>query len=786
MILRSKSGVLTLCALSFFLVTQVFAEFLLFDNGGMVTHPGSGPGGADVSMNSATHASFGTNVSQAGPSHFWIADDFEVPAGGWTVTSIVTHAYETGAETPTWTDGALYIWDGSPDDLDSAIVAEVIGFHDVSFTNIYRTGNGNTSGTQRPIHAVEWQLAEPLYLSPGTYWIDWQLAGGASAWAPFVMEPNTVEPDEPTMVFDNALQHTEAGWQLNFSDMGAETPFLVSGFPDTASTITVDTTDDDLTVNGNCSLREAVQAANTKAPVDACPAGADVTTIIVPAGTYTLSIEGRVENDNQTGDLDVLGNVIVEGAGAAETILDAGGLDRFLDVRPGGAALISGVTVTGGANISEGAGGGLRAFEGTLHLQDVIVASNSSTGTEPLTGGQGGGVAVSSGTLIMENSEVHGNTAGSSGGGIYLRNSQATISHSRIATNESEISGGGIANVAVEGDASLTITDSEVVNNEANNNAGGIANVVGTGRTATLVVERVTVSGNSAAVGDNASAGLGGGLANLVFVGAASGTGSMTIRDSVISNNQATNGAGIGNTPATATGPVAMQLTVENSAISGNTAGGNGFQTGNGGGILSLDGSLTVINSTISGNTAAGTAGAAVVSGIGGGILIGSQALPHNATMVANTVANNVAVTGASGVAQASLGGPTSAAFKNNILAGNAGLNCFNNGGTMISLGFNLESTDSCGFDQASDLIDTDPLLSGLTSMGSTFVHPLNAGSPAIDAGSCTDASDEPILFDQRGVSRPQGKECDIGAFEYQPLPDMLFQDRFEAPPSNL
>ncbi|MBK8433888.1 MAG: hypothetical protein IPL28_22510 [Chloroflexi bacterium] len=47
-------------------------------------------------------------------------------------------------------------------------------------------------------------------------------------------------------------------------------------------------------------------------------------------------------------------------------------------------------------------------------------------------------------------------------------------------------------------------------------------------------------------------------------------------------------------------------------------------------------------------------------------------------------------------------------------------------------------------FGQASDLVDTDPLLGALTAEGATHVHPLMANSPAIDAGSCTDANANP------------------------------------------
>src|SRR6266571_5278712 len=56
-----------------------------------------------------------------------------------------------------------------------------------------------------------------------------------------------------------------------------------------ATTITVNTTADELISDGNCSLREAIQAANTDTAVDACPAGSGADTIVVPAGTYTLS-----------------------------------------------------------------------------------------------------------------------------------------------------------------------------------------------------------------------------------------------------------------------------------------------------------------------------------------------------------------------------------------------------------------------------------------------------------------------------------------------------------------
>jgi hypothetical protein len=92
-----------------------------------------------------------------------------------------------------------------------------------------------------------------------------------------------------------------------------------------------------------------------------------------------------------------------------------------------------------------------------------------------------------------------------------------------------------------------------------------------------------------------------------------------------------------------------------------------------------------------------------------------------------------------------------------------------NQGGTITSLGYNLDSGPTCAafLNQATDLTNTDPMLGPLTAEGDTFVHPLMAGSPAIDTGSCTDTNGDPILFDQRGISRPQGATCHIGAYEF-------------------
>ncbi len=175
-------------------------------------------------------------------------------------------------------------------------------------------------------------------------------------------------------------------------------------------------------------------------------------------------------------------------------------------------------------------------------------------------------------------------------------------------------------------------------------------------------------------------------------------------------------------------------LTLVNSTLSGNTAGGSG------GGLYNA-GSLTVVNSTFSGNGAAN----------GGGLYnaAGSAGLTH-VTLSSNPAGNLHNAAGA-------------VTLKNTIVANaTSGGNC---SGSFTSAGHNLSSDLTCAtsFNQATDLNDTDARLGSLKNNGgSTLTHALLAGSRAIDGG---DDAGCPAT-DQRGVSRPRGSHCDIGAYE--------------------
>jgi CSLREA domain-containing protein len=232
--------------------------------------------------------------------------------------------------------------------------------------------------------------------------------------------------------------------------------------PTYAATITVDTTDDELNSDGDCSLREAITAANADVAVDGCAAGSGADTIDAPAGTYTLSIAGTLEDANATGDLDVTDDLTISGAGVGSTVIDANVIDRVLDILAGVTAQMFGVTVQGGNTSSDG--GGI-VNSGTLTLADSEVSGNSASGF-------GGGIENLEGTVTLANSTVSGNTSGY-GGGIDGYLGAVTLTNSTVSDNSANSDGGGIYSES----AALTLTNSTVSGNSAGFGGGGIGNL---------------------------------------------------------------------------------------------------------------------------------------------------------------------------------------------------------------------------------------------------------------------------------------------------------------------
>jgi len=197
------------------------------------------------------------------------------------------------------------------------------------------------------------------------------------------------------------------------------------------------------------------------------------------------------------------------------------------------------------------------------------------------------------------------------------------------------------------------------------------------------------------------------------------------------------------------------------------TRGSGGFQ---GGGMLNMGGSPTVSNCAFIANSVS------EFMCFGAGVYSTGSPIFTNCTFSGNSASGNISKGG--GICNE--GGTltlTNCTFNNNSAFEGAGIyvtsgtvkikntiiadGCTNESGTVTSSGYNLVTSGCEGsFSQTGDITGKDPLLDALDTKG---FHPLKSGSPAIDAGTCTDAPET----DQRGVARPQGVTCDIGAYEY-------------------
>lgn len=276
-----------------------------------------------------------------------------------------------------------------------------------------------------------------------------------------------------------------------------------------AATFTVNSTADAVDTNpgdgvcadgsGNCTLRAAIMEVN------ALP-GAD--TITLPAGTYTLTIPGAGEDAAATGDLDITGALTINGAGAASTIIDGGGLDRVFEVRPGATVQIDAVTVQNGNARTTGDSGGGIFNQGAMVLANSTVASNAASG--------GGGIWNYGGTLAISSSTIRNNDTFYYGSGIWNYGGVLTLTNSTVRNNDAGgYRTGGIANVG----GNATLTNSTVNGNiSTNQGAGGIVNWA-----ATLTLINSTVSGNT-------GSGYGGGISNVY-------SGMVTLVNSTVSGN---------------------------------------------------------------------------------------------------------------------------------------------------------------------------------------------------------------------------------------------------------
>ncbi len=574
-------------------------------------------------------------------------------------------------------------------------------------------------------------------------------------------------------------------------------------------TIVVTTLTDVVDANdGVTSLREAIILANSTLGMDV---------ISLAAGNYTLTITGDGEDASATGDLDITDAVMITGADAMTTIIDASALgDRVFEIVGAVGVDFGGLTITGGN--SAGDGGAIANRGGMLSLINMIIDANTASGDGDMIPGSGGGIFNGAGGILtVTDSTLSNNVANRAGGaiedasgvarvtGLTLTNVIMSGNNAGVAPATAAPGNGGALHVSGAGDVS--ISGGSVINNVAAREGGGLWNSIGTmtidgtlidGNTAsgvaaddggggifnnggTVNVSGATISNNVA----DGTAGSGGGILNL--------GGTVIFMDSQITDNTANRAGGgievngasttmldgvmlsnnvVGNAPGNGGGlhtTGAGVVSIINTTVAGNTA------TNEGGGLWNSDtGTLDVIGSTISGNS----------SGDGGGIFNDSSS--GDVVVTNSTIAGNMATSSGGGIASegatvtltsvtiaantAATGGGVSSlsgivASINSIIASNTAATGADFAGSLTSNGNNLIG-DSAGVtfatSSASDITDVDAGLATLVDNGGpTRTIALLNGSPALGVGVAAG-----LTTDQRGTARPQGNAIDIGAFE--------------------
>lgn len=227
--------------------------------------------------------------------------------------------------------------------------------------------------------------------------------------------------------------------------------------------ILVGTISDGIGVDGRCTLREAVSAANTDTAVNECPAGSGADTILLFfTSDHEITLAGSNEDQNQTGDFDVRDDVTIRPADEGITVvIDAAGLDRVFEVFDGADLTLERIEVRDGDVV--GFGGGIFSIEET---STVTLLSSSVTGNRSTL--FGGGI-YSTGPVLLRDSLVSSNDS-SFGGGIYMGSSQPlTLEQSEIRGNNGDADGGG-ANLLV-----LRAEGSTIAGNDAGRHGGGVA-----------------------------------------------------------------------------------------------------------------------------------------------------------------------------------------------------------------------------------------------------------------------------------------------------------------------
>jgi len=368
---------------------------------------------------------------------------------------------------------------------------------------------------------------------------------------------------------------------------------------------------------------------------------------------------------------------------------------------------LTNVTLSG--NQATSGGGGIYNHNSAPTLVNVTFSGNQAVG--------GGGMRNDNSSPSLTNVTLSGNSATNLGGGMYNIESAPILTNVTLSDNQATY-GGGMYN---QNSSSPSLTKVTLSGNQAANGGGGIYNIESD---PTLV--NVTFSGNQAGTGggmrnDNSSPS----LTNVTLSGNQAGKGGGMYNDwgsdpiltnVTLSGNSASYGGGMYNDRS------GTRLT--NVTLSGNSA------TNQGGGMYNVDSGPKLTNVTLSGNSATNQ---------GGGVYnVNSSSLEMRNVIIANSISGGDCVF---------VGWLWEPSYYYNNLIEDAANAC------RLSSGVK------------GNIVGVDPKLAPLANYGGwTETQALLPGSLAIDRGSDSECPGT----DQRGVTRPQGSHCDIGAVEFQ------------------
>lgn len=554
----------------------------------------------------------------------------------------------------------------------------------------------------------------------------------------------------------------------------------------------------------DCTLRDAITAANTDTATGGCPAGSGADTILLSPAEYRLD---QVDNSGAFGPngLPVIDSAItIVGSGALLSRAE-GTPFRFFQITANGRLTLDQLTLFNGrivgADGRNGANGG-SALGGAVYNQgELHMRNESSLRQNRAIGGNGGdkqngqagvgGLALGGaiyndvgaeltiqstsfelngaqggiGGTPFGNSGLPGGGGTASGGAIYNRDGHVTIAASAFELNSalggpggngfggSEGgrgfgNGGAIVNQQLDGTALLRI-DQASFNRSIAGSGGAVANIGGTATIANVQMidgfalqfgGAISANGGTVRVEQSNLAvnrsGLSGGA-----IHAERGDFSLS-NSQVLSNSVDLNfGGGLFLQRGT--------FTIEGSTIAENRA------IGGGGGIFAGSrADLQITNSTLSANQA----GNAETSSEGGAIL---AAFAGDLRMSYSTIVSNTATVSTTGGIRVLT---TTLTIDRSVLALNGAEAQISAtaGATLTSGGYNRSTAAEPFLSQPTDAVIDNPELLPLTA--DETVHLPAPGSPLLNQIPAADCGE--TLSDQRGVLRPQGRNCDIGAIE--------------------